>query len=75
MAVMTYRFRESRLIRSDIPFWFFRLKAPVAQFALKGSGFDMKRLGLRPEDIVGQGAGLILDEMIDGGDRILVWAE
>ena len=75
LVVMTYRSRESRLIRTDIPFWFFRLKAPAAQFALKDSGFDMKRLGLRPADITSQGAGLILDEMIDGGDRVLVWAE
>lgn len=75
LVVMTYRSGENRLLRSDIPFWFFRLKAPAAQFALKGSGFDMKRLGLRPADVTSQGAGLILDEVIDGGDRILVWAE
>ena len=75
LVVMTFLSSERRLIRSDIPFWFFRMKAPAAQFALKDSGLDMKRLGLRPADITSQGGGLILDEMIDGGDRILVWAE
>lgn len=75
LVVMAYRSRENRLVRSDIPFWFFRLKGPAAQLALKDSGFDMKRLGIRPRDIARQGAGLILDETFAGGDRILVWAE
>ena len=75
LVVMAYRSRDHRLVRSEIPFWFFRLKGPAAQVALKDSGFDMKRLGIRPRDIARQGTGLILDETFAGGDRILVWAE
>ncbi len=75
LVVMAYRSRDHRLVRSDIPFWFFRLKGPAAQVALRDSGFDMKRLGIRPRDIARQGTGLILDETFAEGDRILVWAE
>jgi hypothetical protein len=47
----------------------------AAQFALRGSGFDMKQLGLTPGHIAGQGPGVILDETTAAGDRLLVWAE
>ena len=75
LGVMVYGADHRRLIRTDIPFWFFRLKGPVVQLALKDSGFDLKGLGITPADIARQGAGLILDESFDNGDRLLVWAE
>ena len=75
LGVLFFRASEKRLVRSDIPFWFFRLKGPAAQFALRGSGFDMERLGITPKDIASQGPGVILDETSAGGDRLLVWAE
>jgi hypothetical protein len=43
--------------------------------ALRGSGFDLDRLGLTPGDLARQGRGIILDETFAGGDRLLVWAE
>lgn len=75
LGVLVYRARENKLVRSDIPFWFFRLKGPVVRFALQGSGFDMDRLGLNPKDVARQGPGIILDETFADGDRLLVWAE
>jgi len=74
LGVLAFRARDRHLFRSDIPFWFFRLKGPAAQFALRGSGFDMKQLGITPGDIARQGAGVILDETTAEGDRLLVWA-
>ena len=74
-GLLAFRASDNRLLRSDIPFWFFRLKGSAAQFALRGSGFDMKRLGITPGDIARQGAGIILDETSANGDRLLVWAE
>ncbi len=75
LSVMVYRADNRRLIRSDIPFWFFRLKGPVVQLAVRDSGFDMKDLGIRPADIARQGAGFIMDESFANGDHLLVWAE
>lgn len=75
LGVLAFRAGDRRLIRSDIPFWFFRLKGPAAQFALRGSGFNMKQLGITPGDIARQGVGVILDETTARGDRLLVWAE
>jgi hypothetical protein len=75
LGVLAFRVSDRRLIRSDIPFWFFRLKGTAAQFALRGSGFDMKKLGITPGDIARQGVGVILDETTARGDRLLVWAE
>ena len=75
LGVLFFRANENRLVRSDIPFWFFRLKGQAARFVLKDSGFDMERLGITPRDIASQGPGVILDEMSGNGDRLLVWAE
>ncbi len=75
LGVLFFRAGDDRLVRSDVPFWFFRLKGQAAQFVLKNSGFDMERLGITPKDIAGQGPGVILDEIFANGDRLLVWAE
>ena len=75
LGVLFFRASENRLVRSDIPFWFFRLKGQAAKFVLKDSGFDMERLGITPKDIARQGPGVILDETSGNGDRLLVWAE
>jgi hypothetical protein len=75
LGVLFCRASDNRLVRSDIPFWFFRLKGSAARFALKDSGFDMDRLGITPKDIARQGPGVILDETFANGDRLLVWAE
>ena len=75
LGVLFFRANDNRLVRSDIPFWFFRLKGSAARFALKDSGFDMDRLGITPKDIAKQGPGIILDEVFANGDRLLVWAE
>ncbi len=75
LGVLFFRASGNRLVRSDIPFWFFRLKGQAAKFVLKDSGFDMERLGITPKDIARQGPGVILDETSANGDRLLVWAE
>jgi len=75
LGVLAFQADHNRFIRSEVPFWFFRLKGPVVRLALRGSGFDLDRLGLTPSDIARQGAGVILDESWPNGDRVLVWAE
>lgn len=75
LGVLTYRAREQQLIRADVPFWFFALKGPALQFALRGTGLDLDRLQLTAADLERHGPGLIIDQTGDGGDRLLVWTE
>jgi len=75
LVVLAYRAESGKLVRTEVPFWFFRLKSPAANLALRNSGFDMGRLGLRSSDLATEGPGIIFLEMADGGDRLLVWAE
>jgi len=75
LVVMAYRAGRERLIRVDIPFWFVKLKGPAAEFALRDTGFDLRRLHMTASDLEAMGPSLILDESRANGDRILVWTE
>ena len=75
LRVLAYRPGDKRLVRGEVPFWFFRLKGSVAQFALRDTGFDLERLGITPGDIRQHGPGIILDRTLDSGNGILVWGE
>ena len=75
LVVLAYRAESGRLVRTEVPFWFIRLKSPAANLALRSSGFDMGRLGLRPRDLADEGPGIIFLERTGAGDRLLVWAE
>ena len=73
LYLLSYRARERRLIEVDVPFWFFALKAPAAQFMIDGTGFDLRELGVTAEDLEAHGPGVILDESAASGDRLLIW--
>jgi hypothetical protein len=75
LHVLAYRAREQRLVRAEVPFWFFKLKGPAVQFALRGTNVDLKELGLTPGDLERHGPGLVLDESPPGGDRFLIWTD
>lgn len=75
LHVLAYRVAQQRLARADISFWFLKVKGPAAQFALRGTGLDMQRLGVTPSDLQRCGVCLILDETRPNGDRLLVWTE
>ena len=75
LDVLAYRAREQRLVRVDIPFWFFKLKGVAVQIALRGTGLDMERLEVTPADLEQHGPGVVLDETRANGDRLLVWTE
>jgi hypothetical protein len=51
------------------------LKGPALQYATRGTGVDLDRLGITPADIKRHGPGPILDETRSNGDRVLVWVE
>jgi hypothetical protein len=75
LRALAYRAPEHRLVRADVPFWFFKIKGPAAQYALRGTGLDMDRLGVTPADLERCGVCLVLDETRTNGDRLLVWTE
>jgi hypothetical protein len=75
LRALAHRAPERRLVRADVPFWFFKIKGPAAQYALRGTGLDMDRLGVTPADLERCGVCLVLDETRTNGDRLLVWTE
>jgi hypothetical protein len=75
MRVLAYRRPEQRLVRADVPLWFLKLKGPAVQYALRGTGLDLERLGVTPADLERYGACVVLDETRANGDRLLVWTE
>jgi hypothetical protein len=75
LEVLAYRAAEERLVSAHVPFWFFSLKGPALQFAVRDTGLDLERLGLTADDLSRHGPGLVLDQVRPNGDRLLVWAE
>ena len=68
-------YRRPELVRADVPLWFLRAKGPALQYALRGTGVDLKRLGVTAADLQRYGPCLVLDEARANGDRLLVWTE
>lgn len=75
LEVLAYRAADERLVMAHVPFWFFTLKRPAVQWAVRGTGLDLDELQLAEENLSRHGPGLILDRVRPNGDRILVWAE
>ncbi len=68
-------YRRPELVRADVPFWFLRAKGPALQYSLRGTGLDLKRLGVTAADLQRYGPCLVLDEARANGERLLVWTE
>jgi hypothetical protein len=75
LFVMAYDASEQRLVEVDVPFWFFKLKAPAAQFLVRGTGLDLNELGITGAELEAQGSCIVLDESTADGSRLLVWTE
>ena len=73
LQALAYRVQEQRIVHASVPFWFLKMKGPAVQYALRDTGFDLKRLGVTPADLEHFGAGVVLDETRANGDRLLVW--
>ena len=56
LHVLLYRSREERLVRADVPLWFFKVKGPAMNYALRGTEFDLAALGLTAADLEEAGA-------------------
>ena len=44
-------------------------------FLPRGTGFDLERLGLTAADLERAGAGVVIDEIGNNGDRLLAWTD
>jgi hypothetical protein len=44
LRVVAYRASAEGLAEADVPFWFFKVKGPAVQLALRGTGFDLESL-------------------------------
>ncbi len=75
LGVLAYRARDQRLLTADVPFWFFKLKGPAAQFAVRGTGLDLERLQITAADLERYGPAVVIDHTNRDGDRLLVWTE
>ncbi len=75
VSVLSYDVATNRLTRADVPFWFFRLKAPAAQFIVRDTGLDLSTLGITAAELAREGPALVLDETDARGSRLLVWTQ
>ena len=75
IVVSVYRADTNRLVETRIPFWFFRIKAPAADFALEGTGLSFRRLGITADDLRRYGPRVVIDHRTAGAGRLLVWTE
>jgi hypothetical protein len=75
LRVLAYHARSRRLASANVALWFFKLKAPAAQIALRDTGFDLERLGLTTAELSRHGPAVVVDSQHANGDRLLVWTE
>ena len=75
LRVLVYYADGQRVVSADVPFWFFRIKGPAAQYALRDTGFDLDRLGITPADLQRYGPAVVIDRSRSNGDLLLVWTE
>jgi hypothetical protein len=75
LHVLAYHVDGQRLVRADVPMWFFKVKGPALRYAVRDTGLDFDALNLTATDLENAGAGVVLDETRLNGDRLLVWTE
>ena len=75
LHALAYYVEGQRLVRADMPLWFFKVKGPGVRYALRDTGFDLDALNLTATDLERAGARVVLDETRSSGDRLLVWTE
>ena len=75
LHALAYHADGQRLVRADVPMWFFKLKGPALRYAVRDTGLDLDALNLTATDLENAGTGVVLDETRLNGDRLLVWTE
>ena len=75
LHALAYYVDGQRLVRADVPMWFFKVKGPALRFAVRDTGLDLDALNVTATDLENAGAGVVLDETRSNGDRLLVWTD
>jgi hypothetical protein len=75
LHALAYHANGQRLVRADVPMWFFKVKGPALRYAVRDTGLDLDALSLTAADLENAGAGVVLDETRLNGDRLLVWTD
>lgn len=75
LYALAYQSNQERLISANVPIWFFKIKGPAAQVALRDTGLDLARLRITADDLSRRGPGLVIDRSSTTGDRLIVWTE
>ena len=75
LYVLAFDPDDGSLVRLSIPFWLLRLKVKGATIDLNGRQMELEDLKLTIEDLERFGPTLVLDQVNDGGDRVLVWSQ
>lgn len=75
VGFLAYRADDDRLLRLDVPFWFYRFKEPSTRFFLAQLDVDLSYLRITSDQLAGHGPGLVLDQSLPSGSRLLIWLE
>jgi hypothetical protein len=75
LHALAYHVGERRLVRADVPLWFFKVKGPALRYAVRDTSLDLDALNLTATDLENAGASVVLDETRESGDRLLVWTD
>jgi hypothetical protein len=75
LYVLAFDPDDGSLVRVTIPFWLLRLKMRGATIDFGDSSMELEDLKLTVEDLERFGPTLVLDQLSEGGDRVLVWSQ
>jgi hypothetical protein len=75
IVILTYDGGAERLVRAEIPFWFYALKAPAVGLMFHDTVLMLEELELTPDELSRHGPRLIYDDGDTRGNRTLIWTE
>ena len=75
LHVMAFDPDDGGLVKMTIPFWLLRMKMNNAVVNFGDSNMTLEDLKLTVQDLDRLGPSLVLDQVNEGGDRVLVWSQ
>jgi hypothetical protein len=75
LHVMAFDPDDGGLVKVTIPFWLLRMQMDNAVVNFGDSDMTLEDLKLTVQDLDRLGPSLVLDQVHEGGDRVLVWSQ
>ena len=75
LYVLAFDPDDGSLVRVTVPFWLLRLKTSGARIEFGDNRMNLEDLKLTVDDLERYGPSLVLDQVNEGGDRVLVWSQ